>query len=131
MRFVQAHFANRPLVVVLTDDVPGVRSFGNESVGRMRLPTESIGTFTLTLTGLVVGSAIRVETQAGALIEFRVADASTEVFSVPVYGAGNPSNDLRIKVRKASGAPFYVPYQTLAAAFTGSQTIFVSQQPDE
>lgn len=117
--------------VRLVSDRPGLRAQGHCAVGRMRLPTESIGTFTLTLTGLAVGSAIRVETQAGALIEFRVADASTEVFNVPAYGAGNAANDLRIKVRKGTAAPFYVPYQTQATAFVGSQSIFVSQQPDE
>jgi hypothetical protein len=97
----------------------------------MRLPTESIGTFTLTLTGLVVGSAVRVETQAGALVEFRTAASSTEVFSVPAFAGGNPANDLRIKVRKASAAPFYRPFETLAAASVGAQSVFVNQQPDE
>ena len=98
---------------------------------RQRLSTDSIGTFTLTLTGLVIGSAIQIETQAGALVENRTAGATTEVFSVPAYVAGNASNDLRIKVRKGSAAPFYRPYETLATAFVGSASVFVSQIPDE
>ena len=103
---------------------------GLSSFGVKRLPTDSIGTFVLTLTNLVVGSAIRIETQAGALIEFRTAAASSEVFNVPAYSPGSASNDLRIKVRKGTSAPFYRPYETLATAAVGSQSIFVSQIPD-
>lgn len=107
------------------EPVAGLSSFGVK-----RLPTDSIGTFVLTLTNLVVGSAIRVETQAGALVEFRVAAASSEAFNVPAYSPGSASNDLRIKVRKGTSAPFYRPYETLATAAVGSQSIFVSQIPD-
>ncbi len=114
----------------LTDEI-GVMPYLIGSSGRMRLSTESIGTFTLTLTNLVVGSAVRVETQAGALVEYRVADAATEVFTVPAYSPGNASNDLRIKVRKGTAAPFYVPYETLATAVVGSASIYVSQQQDD
>ena len=95
------------------------------------IDTEPLGLFSLTLTGLVAGSAIRVETQAGAAIEFRTATSSTEVFSVPAFGPGNAANNLRIKVRKGSAAPYYQPYETQATAFVGSQSIFVSQIPDE
>jgi hypothetical protein len=107
------------------EPVAGIASFGVK-----RLPTDSIGTFVLTLTGLVVGSAVRVETLAGTLIEYRVAASSTEVFNVPAFSPGSPSNDLRIKVRKGTSAPFYTPYETLAVAAVGSQSIFVSQTPD-
>lgn len=96
-----------------------------------RLPTEPVGTFSLTLTNLVIGSAIQVETQAGAPIESRTAGAGSEAFSIPAYSTGNPSNDLRIKVRKGSGSPFYIPWETLAAALVGAQAIYVSQIPDE
>lgn len=113
----------------LTDEI-GVMPYLIGSSGRMRLSTESIGTFTLTLTNLVVGSAVRVETQAGALVEYRVADAATEVFTVPAYAPGNASNDLRIKVRKGTAAPFYKDYETLAVASVGAGSIYVVQVPD-
>jgi|GEM_PF-3399449 len=116
---------------VMVSDLPGLRAAGNSAIGRMRLSTESIGSFTLTLTNLVTGSAIQVETQTGTTIENRTAASSTEVFTVPTYAAGNAGNDLRVKVRKASSAPYYIPYQTLATAFVGSQSIYVSQIPDE
>ena len=108
------------------EPVAGIASFGVK-----RLPTDSIGTFVLTLTNLVVGSAIRVETQAGALIEFRTAAATSEAFNVPVYSPGSPANDLRIKVRKGSAAPFYIPFVTLATGLVGAQSIFVNQVLDE
>ena len=100
-------------------------------VFRGRLPTDSIGNFALTLAGLVIGSAVQVETQAGVLIENRTADADTEVFIVPAYAAGNVSNDLRVKVRKGSASPFYRPWETQATAAVGAASIFVSQIPDE
>lgn len=100
------------------------------TVGVGRLPTDSVGTFALTLTGLVVGSAVQIETQSGTPIENRTATATTEVFSVPAFAVGNASNDLRIKIRKGSAAPFYQPFETLAVAFVGAQSIFVNQTPD-
>lgn len=95
-----------------------------------RLPSESIGVFMLTLTNLVIGSAVNVETQGGAVIEHRAAAASAEVFAIPAYVSGNPANSLRIKVRKGSAAPFYQPWETQAEATVGAQSIFVAQIPD-
>lgn len=115
----------------VSDSRGPVIAFTGGLVSRQRLPEDSIGTYTLSLTGLVIGSAIQIETQAGVAIENRTAGATTEVFSVPAYVAGNASNDLRIKVRKGSAAPFYRPYETLAIAFVGTASVFVSQIPDE
>lgn len=100
-------------------------------LGRQRLTTDSIGNFLLTLTGLVAGSAVQIETAAGAAIENRTADATSEAFVVPAYTPGSANNDLRIKVRKGSASPFYRPYETLTVALVGSTSIFVSQIPDE
>jgi predicted metalloprotease with PDZ domain len=104
---------------------------GGTSIGAARLPTDSIGTFDTTLTNLVVNSAIRVEIAgSGALVEYRIADATTEVFNVPAYTTGNSNNSLRIKVRKGSGAPLYKPYETQATAIIGAQSIFIAQIAD-
>lgn len=99
--------------------------------GRQRLPTDTIGNFTLTLTNLIVGSAIQIETQAGASIENRTATLTSEVFTIPAYGIGSALNDLRIKVRKGSSAPYYKPFETLATAVVGAQSIYTAQQLDE
>lgn len=89
------------------------------------------GTMNLSLQNVVVGSAIRIETQAGEAVLDGVADSTTEVIPVPVYVLGSPLNNLRIKVRKGSASPYYQPWETLATAVVGSQSIYVSQIPDE
>ncbi len=103
---------------------------GSSAIGVARLPTDSIGNYTLTLTNIAVGSAVQIETLAGVLVEYRVADDATEVFTVPAYASGNPANDLLIKVRKGSAAPYYRPYETQATAQIGAASIFVSQIPE-
>lgn len=125
------NYATRQMTFNKVYNGVGSRGMLGTATGKLRLPTDSIGNFTLTLTNLVVGSSIRIETEAGALIEYRVADATTEVFTAPAYSVGNAANNLRIKVRKASEAPFYIPYETLTTAFVGAQSIYVSQIPDE
>lgn len=101
------------------------------SIGYARLPSDPVGTLTLTLQNLVVGSAIRVETTMGDAIAFRTAGSTTEVFTVPAFAVGSANNNLVIKVRKGSSAPFFQPFETQATAVVGSQSIFVSQIPDE
>lgn len=120
-----------PMVCSRTIEIPDFNAFlAGATFSIERLPNESIGTFTLTLTNLVIGSAINLETQSGAVVEHRIADATAEAFQVPAYPSGNPANSLRIKVRKGSSAPYYQPYETQALAFIGSQSVFVSQIPD-
>lgn len=104
---------------------------GLAAFGMARLPTDPIGTFSLMLTNLVVGSVIQVESLDGEVLLNTTADQSAKVFSLQVYAEGAPLNSLRIKVRKGSSSPFYQPWETLATAVVGSQTIYVSQIPDE
>lgn len=100
---------------------------GGVVLGKLRLPTDPVGAFVLTLINLVVGSNIRIEiASTGALIEFRAGVSATEVFTISAYAPGNASNNLRIKVRKGA-ATFYKPYETLATAVVGAQSIYVSQ----
>lgn len=115
--------------------VPTTRGRQHNSIAGWRslglLPTDSIGNFNLTLTNVVVGSAYRVEVQStGALILQGTAASSSVALTIPAYGGGNPANDLRIKVRKGTAAPYYKDYETLAAAVVGSQSIYVAQIPD-
>jgi hypothetical protein len=107
-----------------------VPNFGG-GLGVARLDTDPIGNFTLTLTNLVVGSAVRIEiTSTGVEVAFRTAASTSEVFTIPAYSSGNPANDLRIKVRKGSTAPLYKPYDTQATALISAQSIFIAQIPD-
>lgn len=84
----------------------------------------------LTLTNVVVGSRVFVEDQAGTVVHFdEVAAASTVVIAQTVYG--DSRDNWRIKVRKASASPYYLPYETLMTATAGASSIYVSQLPDE
>ncbi len=96
------------------------------------IPGDSLGTFTLTLTNVVSGSAVRVESQSGGTTLYSgTAAGSTLVISLAAYAPGDALNDLRIKVRKGTSSPYYRAYETLTTAFVGSQSIYVSQIPDE
>lgn len=95
------------------------------------LPTDPIGSFVLTLTHVIVGSAVQVESQSGTSLYNGTAASGTVVIPLQVYSAGSPLNELRIKVRKGSASPFYQPWETLATAIKGSASIYVAQIPDE
>lgn len=98
--------------------------------GVQRLPTDPIGSTTVTLTNVVSGSAIRVEEADGTLRESRTVTSSTEAFSLSVYSSGSAKNDLVIKVRKGTAAPKYLPFETQATLSLTDQSIFVAQVAD-
>ena len=102
------------------------------AMGVFRWPADAIGTFYLTLTNVVIGSRIHIETQgAGTTLHDSVADATDETITLSAYASGSPYNALRIKVRKGTGSPTYKPFETLATAIVGAQSIYVGQIPDE
>ena len=106
--------------------------FGRNSLGVCAWPTDAIGTFALTLTNVVVGSRIHIEKQDdGTQLHDSVASDSTVAIDLSVYAAGSAYNALRIKVRKASAGTSYKPFETLATAIVGSQSIYVGQIADE
>lgn len=108
------------------------RPQNGEAFARQSLPDDPIGTFTLGLTNLVVGSSIQIESQDGTTSLYTgSAASSTASIALQAYAPGSALNSLRIKVRKGSESPFYIPYETLTTAFPGSQSIYVSQIPDE
>ena len=121
----------------------GLLTYSGLSTGRSRpmglrvsavaaLPSDPIGTFALTLTNVVVGSRIHIETQGdGTALHDSVADATDETISLSAYASGSAYNALRIKVRKGTGSPTYKPFETLATAIVGAQSIYVGQIPDE
>lgn len=104
---------------------------GPVALGVARFSTDPIGTFSLTLTNVVTGSAIQIESQDGTTtLHNSTASGSTVVINLSAYAAGSNLNDLRIKVRKGSAAPYYQPYETLTTAVVGAQSIYISQIPD-
>lgn len=104
---------------------------GGQAIQFQALPSDQIGVFVLTLTNVVTGSAIQIESQDGTTtLHNGTASGSTVVINLSAYAAGSNLNDLRIKVRKGSAAPYYQPYETLTTAVVGAQSIYVSQIPD-
>lgn len=133
-RFLGYGTQRKCAVVYITG--PTVRGRWNTAGGvpitRQSLPEDPIGTFILTLTNVVAGSTLRVESQAaGTSLYDGTAATSSPVITLSCYASGSPLNDLRIKVRKGTTSPFYQPYETLATAIVGAQSIFASQIPDE
>lgn len=123
----------RACTVVVTDTVVNrAYSIGTGGYSKQKSSTDPIGPFQLTLTNVVVGSAIQVEDQAGTTTLYNgTASSSTAVISLSAFPAGNPLNLLRIKVRKGSAAPYYQPWETLSTAFIGAASTYVAQIPDE
>lgn len=96
------------------------------------LPTDPIGTHTLTLTNVVSGSRVAIRDQADTTTLYdQIAAASTVVIPLSVYAGGSPLNNWRIRIRKASSGTTYIPYETLMTATVGASSIYVSQIPDE
>jgi hypothetical protein len=96
-----------------------------------RLPTDPIGTFSLTLTNIAPGSAVQVETAGGTSLHNGTSAGAEYGVLLDAYAPGSPLNSLRIKVRKGSSSPFFQPWETLATATPGSASIYVTQIPDE
>lgn len=103
------------------------------SFGLCRFASDPVGIFTLRFRNLVAGSRVRVEAAdtAEQFDEFIASGDSTQLRSLPLFPSGNPRNDLRIKVRKASESPAYRPFESQATAQPGTVTVYVFQEPDE
>lgn len=104
---------------------------GSTALGVARLPSDPIGTHTLTLTNVAVGSRVTIRDQANTT-EFHnaIAASATVAIALQVYAGGSPLNNWSIRIRKASAAPKYLPFETLMTATVGSSSIYVSQIPD-
>lgn len=125
------HHGNVPPTSWVMFGVGSQHVAGMGALAKQRLPTDPIGVFTLTLLNVAVGSAIRVEVQStGASLWNGTAVTSTVTIPLDAYVNGNPSNNLRIKVRKGSSAPFYRPFETQATAIVGAASVFVAQIED-
>lgn len=114
----------------------GIHPVGPVSRGRQRLPSEPIGTFTLRLTNIVVGSRYRISRSGDNSLATPtasaegVAGATTVDITLDLYAAGNANNDLAIDVRKGTSATKYLPFRTQATAQSGTVTAYISQVAD-
>lgn len=108
----------------------------SEVYSQQRLSTDALGTTTLTLTNVVVGSRYRIERQGDGSLATPTANAegvagsSTVAITLDYYAAGNANNDVRIKVRKGTAAPKYLPFETQATLDAAAQSTYVAQVAD-
>ena len=103
------------------------------SFGVCRFTSDPVGIFTLRFRNLVEGSRVRTEVASTGetLDEFVATADAAQDHTLLLYASGNPRNDLRIKVRKASESPTYRPFESQATAQLGTVTVYVFQEPDE
>ena len=127
---------------------------GLVSLSQQGSATDPVGTTTLTLQNVVNGSNIHIETQVGAVSRFdqqygpgivQYNDSGTQydaagvlydaqantAISLDVYEQGSALNDLRIRIRKGTSAPYYVPYETQVTLSETPASIYISQISDE
>ncbi len=106
-------------------------SLGGASYGYAAWSTDAIGTHTLTLTNVAVGSRVTIRDQSNTTELYNALAASSTVpITLQVYAGGSSLNNWSIRIRKSSAAPKYLPYETLMTATVGSSSIYVSQIPD-
>lgn len=109
----------------------GFSSYPTGVYENQRLPTDSVGTSPITLENAVTGSRYRIEVAStGALVAEGDVPSASFVVNVPLYPSGNAANTLRVKVRKATAAPKYQPFQTQVTAAKAGAIAYVSQVPD-
>lgn len=125
------------LVIAAYDpDDLGAKPVSGALFGRQRLDTEAVGTFTLTLKNVVVGSRYRIARSGDNSLATPTANAEGLAGSADVsvtldyYSAGSGNNNLKIDVRKGTAAPKYKPFQTFATAAAGAVLAYCAQEAD-
>ena len=130
----------RPGVMFLAFGGIGAQPCAGRPIGIGRLPTDPLGSFTLTLKNAVVGSRYRVEVAGTGALATPTGSAEGTVpgvsglvdvsITLDYYAPGNSANNLKVKVRKGTAAPKYQPFETLATAQSGIVTSYISQIAD-
>lgn len=124
------------------------------SLSQQGVATDPVGTTTLTLQNVVNGSNVHIETQDGTVSRFdqqyghgvvQYNDSGTDydeatvlydaqantAIALDVYEQGSALNDIRIRIRKGTSAPYYVPYETQVTLSETPASIYISQISDE
>lgn len=124
------------------------------SLSQQGIATDPVGTTTLTLQNVVNGSNVHIETQDGTVSRFdqqyghgvvQYNDSGTDydeatvlydaqantAIALGVYEQGSALNDIRIRIRKGTSAPYYVPYETQVTLSETPASIYISQISDE
>lgn len=107
----------------------GLRSVSpaGQQYGIQRLPTDPIGTTTVTFAGVNAGSEIRVYLSDMTEVAGVESGAADQSLSWDVYAPGSPNNMVRIVIIH----PSYKIKEFTYTSTAGSQNIPVQQEPDK
>lgn len=97
------------------------------AVGNARLPSDAIGTATVSFLGVSAGSEIRVYLSDMTELAGIESCAADQVLSWDSYPYGNPNNTVRIVIIH----PDYKIKEFTYLSQVGNQTIPVQQEPDK
>lgn len=92
-----------------------------------RLPTEPVGTTTVTFDGINAGSEIRVYLPDGTEAAGIESCAADQVLSWSVYAPGSPNNTVTVRIVH----PFYKIKEFDYTASTGAVSLPVQQEIDK
>lgn len=94
--------------------------------GKLRLPTDPIGTTTVTFAGVNAGSEIRVYLPDGTEVAGIESCAANQALTWPVYAGGSPNNTVRITILLRGYRIQKFPYDVTL----GNQTLPIFQIVD-
>ena len=116
-----------PLFVTVMGQDRGIMlPVGQMSVGMARLPTDPIGTTTVTFSGVQAGTEIRVYLPDGTEIAGVEECTADPVLTWQVYAAGSPNNSVFITLLKRGFRWQRFNYHSIV----GSQTLPIFQIAD-
>lgn len=96
-------------------------------VGTLRLPTDPIGTTTVTFSGVNASSEIRVYLPDGTAVAGIEDCAADQVLSWSVYSSGSPNNTVTIRIVSTA----YKLKEFTYVSAVGATSLPVQQEPDK
>jgi len=139
--FTTLTWVTQPSILTLNTDT-GIYPQGSISLGRQRLDSEPVGSFTLRIQNSIAGSEYGVfvsstnaaagGTSSNLGVVSGTLDSTIAQFDLTLYyySIGNPLNDLRLRLRKGTTGQKYLPFETFLTASTGVVNVYVIQVPD-
>lgn len=112
----------------MSASLPGAEAVKQGAIGFQRLPTDAIGTATVTFKGVPAGSEIRVQYPDMSDAAGIESCAEDQVLSWNAYAAGSPNNMVRIVIIDLAYRIKEFTYETTGP---GAQSIPIQPEPDK
>ena len=118
---------NTPSIPTYDPALKGVRPWESAIFGVVRLPTDPIGTTTVTFSGVNAGSEIRVYLPDGTEAAGIESCAPNQVLTWSVYASGSANNTVRVVVVNVA----YKIKEFNYAVTIGNQSLPIQQEADK